>query len=158
MTDNEIIKALECCVWVRSLSDCLKSGCPARKREGCSYFLRTDDDFEGIIFVELIKDAIDLINRQKAEIERLTSGKCVYLSDDEITEYCVEGPCPNYKTEAEIKAEAYKEFAEKVSKLICDNTYPDFDKDGKAVNIWNAKEGYKQIDNLLKEMVGDNNA
>ena len=58
----------------------------------------------------------------------------------------------------EAKSEAIKKFAEKVSKLICDNTYPDFDKDGKAVNIWNAKDGYKQIDNLLKEMERENNA
>ena len=93
MTDKEIIKALDCCIWGRSLSDCIKSGCPARKREGCSYYLRTDDDFEGVIFVELIKDALDLINRQKAEIERLQDVN-IRLT----------------------KAEAIKEFAERLKK------------------------------------------
>ena len=140
MLDNETIRALELCMGNGNCDMCPEKTSTSK------------------CINNLMKDALELINSQKALIKRLTSGKCVYLSDDEITEYCVEGPCPNYKTEAEIKAEAYKEFAEKVSKLICDNTYPDFDKDGKAVNIWNAKEGYKQIDNLLKEMVGDNNA
>ena len=36
-----------------------------------------------------------------------------------------------------------------ISKLIIDNTYPSFDKDGKPVSIWNA-DGYKQIEELLK--------
>ncbi len=44
------------------------------------------------------------INRQKAEIERLQdrNRKCIYLSDEETTEYCVDGPCPKFKTEAQI--------------------------------------------------------
>lgn len=53
-----------------------------------------------------------LINRQKAEIERLKEcPKCVYEYDGEITEYCVQGPCQNFKTVEQIKAEAYQEFA-----------------------------------------------
>ena len=71
MTDKEIIKALECCMRVRSLRDCLQSGCPARTREGCSYYLRAYEEFEGVIFVELIKDALDLITRKKAEYNNL---------------------------------------------------------------------------------------
>lgn len=50
------------------------------------------------------------------EIERLNDAlinKCIYLSDDETKEYCVNGPCPNFKTEAEIKAEAIKDFAKR---------------------------------------------
>ena len=96
---------------------------------------------------ETFNAVVDLINRQKAEIKRLTSGKCVYLSDDEITEYCVEGPCPNYKTEAEIKAEAYKEFAERLKEKS---------KQGKGClgNVYHSVD-VAEIDNLLKEMVGD---
>ena len=92
-----------------------------------------------------IGDVADLINRQKAAIKRLTSGKCVYLSDDETTEYCVEGPCPNYKTEAQIKVEAYKECIEKV-------------KDEKFKTSVDAYTdayilGEDDLDNLLKELV-----
>lgn len=51
-TDNEIIKALECCVTYEFCTGCpLVDNCPS------SY--------------SLLKSALDLINRQKAEIERL---------------------------------------------------------------------------------------
>ena len=61
----------------------------------------------------------NLINRQKAEIERLKeTPKCVYAYDGEVMEYCVEGPCHNYKTADEIKAEAIKEFVERFENNI----------------------------------------
>lgn len=50
MTDNEIIKALECC----EVGDCIN--CPF-DRDAC-------DD-------ELAREALNLITRQKAEIEKL---------------------------------------------------------------------------------------
>ena len=58
MTDNEIIKALECCS--NSCDDGFAKcdECP-RFEEGSGCTLRT------------MKNALDLINRQKAEIERL---------------------------------------------------------------------------------------
>lgn len=56
MTDNDIIKALECCITIEGNS-C--GGCPVEK--GCI----TD---EGVNILH--KHALDLINRQKAEIER----------------------------------------------------------------------------------------
>lgn len=56
LTDEEIVKALECCVEL----DCNK--CPI-KEECC------DDENYDI----LLLNALDLIRRQKAEIERLTS-------------------------------------------------------------------------------------
>ena len=57
MTDNDIIKALECC------ADTTK-GC-----EDCPFL-----PFECIVDTEnsLVKSALDLINRQQAEIERFT--------------------------------------------------------------------------------------
>ena len=73
-----------------------------------------------------------------------TSGKCIYLSDDETTEYCVEGPCPKYKTEAQIKAEAYKEFAERFKKKLSQKY---------TTSLW--KVYCEEIDNLLKELVGE---
>ena len=72
------------------------------------------NEYNDIRVDDVLLGAFDFINRQKALIKRLSSGKCVYLSDDETTEYCVEGPCPNYKTEAQIKAEAIKEFDNKL--------------------------------------------
>lgn len=44
-----------------------------------------------------------------------------------------------------------EEFAEKVKKIICEHTYPYFDKDKKPVSIWNA-DGYKEIDKLIREL------
>lgn len=56
LTDNEIIKALECCL--SDIPPCIT----------CKYDndTITCDECMG----ELMKDALDLINRQKAEIER----------------------------------------------------------------------------------------
>ena len=108
MTDNEIIKALECC----SDSNCHE--CPI---EGC-----TDDIF---------RNALDLINRQKAEIERLTVDllKCSIRLDN------------LYKTADEIKSEAIKEFAERLKEKL----QWDVEFDNKLVFE-------SDIDNLIKEM------
>ena len=56
LTDEEVVKALECCI-----NDKCSEECPYRgKRYDCVYQHRHE------------KDLLDLINRQKAEIERLT--------------------------------------------------------------------------------------
>lgn len=82
MTDNEIIKALECCSHRNEDLPC--EGCPAYSiAQMC-----TED---------LMSDALDLINRQKAEIER-------YLHSIKLLENDV----------ATAKSEAIKEFAEKL--------------------------------------------
>lgn len=125
MLDNETIRALELCMGNGNCDMCPEKTSTSK------------------CINNLMKDALELINSQKALIKRLTSGKCVYLSDDETTEYCVEGPCPNYKTEAEIKAEAYKEFAEKVKQGFFSNSEQD-------VLICGV------VDNILKEMAGEN--
>ena len=81
MTDNDIIKALTCCT--TKGSRCVD--CPAWvniDRSNCKKFFR---------------GAIDLIDRQKAEIERLKQEK-----DNLI------------KTYAECQTEAIKEFAERL--------------------------------------------
>ena len=57
MTDEQIIKALECCV-SNNLDSC--DDCPIK----IECFTET---------VDCKKEALDLINRQKAEIERLTT-------------------------------------------------------------------------------------
>jgi len=56
MTDNEIIKALECC-----LKGCNEEGC-----DDCPLYEKVED-----CEIEIPIIALDLINRQKAEIEQL---------------------------------------------------------------------------------------
>lgn len=121
LTDEEIIKRLERCV----------------KRGNRNY--NTD-----II--------LDLINRQKSEIERLKEcPKCVYEYDGEVKEYCAQGACPSFKTVEQIKAEAYKEFAERLKEkladchIVSDGEYCGFD----------CGDIQECVDNLLKEMVGE---
>ena len=140
MTDNDIIKALECCSKAKLNDDCRKLKCP---------FFDAAIDMCGVLNSEqvLIANALDLINRLIAEIKKLTSGKCVYLSDDETTEYCVEGPCPNYKTVAQIKAEAITEFAERLDLRV------------EGIPWCECKPVQNAIDELAKEMKeGVNNA
>lgn len=113
MTDNEIIKALECC---KELSDC----------DGCQYgYLRTKN---GLCIDTMHNDALSLINRQKAEIERLK---------ETIDSFADIG-----KLYSEIKAEAVKEFAKRLKPMLGFGKYM----------------SYEEIDNLVAEMVGEENA
>ena len=153
-TDEEIIKALECCISTTTEEACV--GCPFNKQKLC-------DKDQGA----LERYALDLINLQKTEIERLKEcPKCVYEYDGEITEYCVQGPCSNFKTVEQIKAEAYKEFAEKVKESFLNLQY-NAKTDRKTVKVEELKEQMdwvlhtvtiETIDNLLKEMVGEEEA
>ena len=60
LTDNEIIKALECCATNVAFGNC--AYCPYKE-----YWAK------GLTCVcKATKDSLDLINRQKAEIERLS--------------------------------------------------------------------------------------
>ncbi len=89
---------------------------------------------------------------QKAEIERLKEcPKCVFEYDGEVMEYCVQGPCPNFKTVEQIKAEAYKEIAKRLKEEIrldddCDYNCRDC--------CYECNDYVIAINNLLKEMVG----
>lgn len=77
---------------------------------------------------------LDLINRLQAENERLKTNLNIEL-ENFATEY-----------DSKIKAEAYKEFAERCKKKA--SMYGFGDKSGVWVNT-------NEIDNLLKELVGD---
>lgn len=125
-------------------------------------------------YIEMLTETINLINRQKAEIERLKEcPKCIYEYDGEIMEYCVQEPCSNFRTVEQIKAEAYKEFAEKIKQEIKEA----YDSNIKVLNEHfekhrgcfndtfvgiiegknNALLGLSDfIDSLLKEMIGGN--
>ena len=100
MTDNEIIKALGCCPKAEMTVDCKALGCPVYQKKGCGYVLNCDLDSTTDAIIEgLSKDALDLINRQKAEIEALIAGQ------ETLQRYI-----------STAKAEAVKEFAERLCK------------------------------------------
>ena len=95
MTDNEIIKALECCVSSTSSEAC--EGCPFNEMEVC------DSDHYA-----LEKYTLSIINRQKAEIERLTKEK------EEQDQAIINAL---HRME-EIRSEAVKEFAERANEKL----------------------------------------
>ena len=113
MTDEQIIKALECC------RDCKCKDCPCYNKEtdGCK---ELDE-----------QDILDLINRQKSEIERLKDEKLKCFLAYE-------------KDRKRVKSEAYKEFAERLKTKF--HTAMSFS----FVHI------HEVIDNLVKEMTEGN--
>ena len=111
LTDAEIIKALECC------GNIVDSTC-----KGCVYH----ETYNASCVVRLMRDALDLINRQKAEIESLKHRK---------TELQIR----NQELQHE-KSEAIKEFAEKLKEKATSTFY----EERKYVDT-------EDIDNLVKE-------
>ena len=128
MTDNEIIKALECCIKSKCAYDCEKLGCSAYRTGKCVYVKRAIryEDFG----IELMKDALDLIERQQAEIERLKGEVDMY---EEERKY-------HFEMSKQQTAEAIKEFAEKIMAF-----YYEFYEVIPSIIV-------DKIDNLVKEM------
>lgn len=135
MTDNEIIKFLECC----PKEDCVN--CPASKFGGCIDIA--------------IEEALALISRQKGEIERLE--ELVYQAENET---------------ANVR-DLYKEEVDRFKKHIVFEIESAYDRGRKAAikefaerakekseYFWEEKDSFvseDDIDNLVKEMVGDDN-
>lgn len=137
MTDEQIINNVKCCV--KQISNCSQ----------CSYRFNEDDEFD--CEEALGRDILVLINRQKAEIENQRQiidekNKEIFGLQKRIVFWRED---LNYQPE-KIKVEAIKEFAERLKKEICKNTYAGFDKKGNPVNIWEVKAGFKDIDNLFR--------
>ncbi len=128
MTDNEIIKALECCSKDRALTtkDCM---------HGCPYFNVLD------CRRHCMRDALDLINRLKAEIERLKQER------DKEHHYC-----HHYaRMCAKVKSEARKEFAEQLeAEIISSDKYIREYDDSKVQKAYN--KGLRDALKILKEM------
>ena len=115
-TDEEIISSLEVIATTCNCNECkIRNG----KWGACNCSQTTANA------------ALDLINRQRAEIEKMRGSTIV----SNIME--------SQRIKREAKAEAYKEFAEIIKDKWFDNRYdsPDIDFDD-------------FIDNLLKEMAG----
>lgn len=172
MTDNEIIKALECCISTDNI---------VPKCEGCPY---DGDDLLRPCNYNLMNDSIALISRQKAEIERFTkrqkptgasgykieNGKVVFFTNmlggcrheyenlDEVVKTLNELLHEAYskdeiafalhcKTEdlKTAKSEARKEFAERLKKVMVA-----INKDINGYCEYRTDDC--EIDNLLAEM------
>ena len=130
MTDNDIIKALECC------------GCDNYQCDNCPYAYKT---------CTVYKDSIDLINRQKAEIERLREETAELIDD----RYATQLLCHLIKKEDDtrnVRSDAIKEFAERLK-----NAFPEANRDNKCPAIYWDDYCYI-IDECAEEMVGENNA
>ena len=128
LTDNDIVKALECCIETIG-GKCHE--CPYQDILGC----------EG----KLIVDTLDLINRLQAEIERLRAGADSLFNTLDYRAEQILKLEDNLKT---AKAEAYREFAERLKKEI----------DIKPTHSQKQNDYvFFLIDNLLKELVGEDN-
>ena len=135
MTDNEIVKALECCA--RSeCADCKNCPLDSLNRNDCYSII-------------LHQHSLDLINRQKAEIERLKNAvpsnkyACrVAVKNGVIYTHTLE----DYEwLIGDIGEEAIKEFAERLKSEL--TPYPECEFKETITS--------KQIDNLVKEMTED---
>ena len=144
MTDEQIIKALESCPSDSVTHDC--SICPYKENVFC--------------FELLGKDALKIINRQKAEIERLQGILLAFM--DEVARWeskegidvsrlplipiCDEGR----NSIDRIRAKAINQFAERLKEEL------EIEDNDEWFEI--TEHGLVcEIDNLVKEMVGDKN-
>ncbi len=127
MTDNEIVEALKLCTTQDGSIPCYD--CPSWNDD--------EEECEGIDYTA----TLDLINRQKAENEKLKSENEILSrnADNAFQERLNE--CREL-FEPEIKAEAYKEFAEKLTSI------------GKRDDAYGLVSVF-EIAELLKEMVGE---
>ncbi|MBQ3045162.1 MAG: hypothetical protein IJD49_04345 [Clostridia bacterium] len=130
-TDNKIIKVLECCT--NSLD------CPAV----CPLY-----EYAGDCFLALHKPTLDLINRQKAEIERFKKIETTinaFWCELQKLSIAKEKETPTLEELLEYieqaKAEAIKEFAKRLK--------------GEYKNRCMSLSFERCIDNLVKEMAGD---
>ena len=100
MTDNEIIKAMEYCY--ANENHCRI--CPYMQKDQC--------------IVVRTKDALDLINRQKAEIEALKLINSTYAADtNEIREIAIKEFAERLKEQIHIKKDRLF-YADKIDNLV----------------------------------------
>jgi hypothetical protein len=110
-----------------------------------------------IQIAQTLKEAIDLIKRQKSEIERLKSANDEKFRQwDMLAEKTKQHYADLYNEAKDIlKAEAYKEFAEELKNIL--RNIPKWNV--KKLNFNNVGFSYDDvffsIDNLLKEMLGE---
>ena len=137
MTDNEIIKALGHCV---NSDECHLCECP--------FGMAERGEFDSCLDVAM-KHALSLINRQKAEIERLQNDAAIARKEAERFKSSyfvvgVRGGATHRLMEIIrlMEHDAIKEFAERLKSVV-------------AIHNGDMWSKYEYIDNLVKEMVGD---
>ena len=166
LTDNEIIEAVKMCSKTKC-RDCILCNDPCEiDYGGIEPFLvdlinrlqaQNKDLAETVHNLIIEKDALfDKAEELKAEVERLQNilicfmdalGKVRKVDDiDEISLIPLMSEL-NKQYRAELKAEAYKEFAERFKKKLSQKY---------TTSLW--KVYCEEIDNLLKELVGEHNA
>lgn len=105
--------------------------------------------------MELFIDGNDVVFRKytfdNCENETCNCDACV--KNGEVMEHCVQGFCSNFKSVEQVKAEAYKEFAERIKLSIKANVVETLCNDVRGV--YKAEYVLDDIDNLLKELVGE---
>ena len=126
MTDNEIIKALECFAIDKDFDDTHCIGC-AFEHQFCTANMSVD----------IAIPSLDLIDRQKAEIERLNNN--------------ISAMATTLRNSAKAtRAEAIKVFAELVKRKTLAMVW--------SPDVVSTCDYLKVIDDCVKEMVGDDNA
>lgn len=135
LTDEDVVEGLERCISTTTDKAC--AGCPFNKQNLCDI-----DQWA------LERYALDLIKRQKSEIERLKSANDEKFRQWDMLAEKTQTHYADLYNEAKdkLKAEAYKEFAERLKQSTV-----------MAVmgNKIYAVATSKGVDNLLKEMVGE---
>lgn len=130
-TDEEIKKALECC----SNADCLN--CP-----------RWTEEWYSGMCADFLPSVFDHLMAEKSELSRKLTN--AYLMNDKlmknIEDLIYERDCA--------KAEAIKEFAERLKREI-NKSLDQYWNEGFG-GCYLAEDVYFDIDNLVKEMVGEN--
>ena len=141
MTDDEIIKALECCDFT-DIKACEE--CPLYNTFDCSFVI--------------IDKTLDLVNRQNTEIERLKQENKEYCEDNRIIAYQRNQRDKEIRAlhnqlnglnfmDKQIKSESVKKFAEKL-KDSADKTRI---KNMETEKVVFYMDEFK-LDNLVKEM------
>lgn len=167
LTDNEIVKELQ------GIKESMKRHIDLTNEMGQD-LLRIDEEYTGGSKVWLTTDyfqkvvkhfshsnylvkclelVFDYINHLQAENERLRNAykQCAFERDAYIE---IENTAIA-EAKSEAKAEAVKEFAEKLKKSIKKSVDDAWHSDGNG--IYDAECVLDDIDNLLKELVGDSN-
>jgi hypothetical protein len=123
MNDNDIIKALDCYVEQTGRKDASCDGCPLEKNFPYCH-RECSEDMLHVMW-------LDLINRQKAEIEALKLINSTYEAETK-----------------RVRDIAIKEFAERLKKHLKWRT--EYDEGGWDIDLYTVTK--EDIDNLVEEM------
>ena len=156
LTDNEIIKALKCCCKNNNCEGCpldyltCSSQCVSELAIKSLDLInrlqsQNKDLAETVHNIQVKKDALfDKCEELKKEVVRLNAENMLTISERNAFRTSFYDVSKQLKT---VKSEAVKEFAERLKEMS-------------TQGFWetDAYVGVEQIDNLVKEMEGENNA